>query len=91
MKELPEDYFCPNCNAKAVKDMVYRMRADGMPELLVVNMALTILAEAKYPENLLRQVGEWSERYAETQGLTEEERDKMKLIKWQTWAKADKP
>ena len=89
MGEIPEDYFCPKCNHKMTLDMVAHMKADGMPVVFVVNMALHILADAGCPTNLLKSVSEWLKTYGENiSELTEEEQDKLALVKWKRWAES---
>jgi hypothetical protein len=81
--ELPEDYFCPRCNTKATKDLMYRMRAEGMPLGVSVHTALIILLEAKCPQSILQSIVKWAKTYLETgERLTEEEKDKLKLLAW---------
>lgn len=89
MNELPEDYFCPKCNLKATRDMVAAMKADGMPTFYIVNMAMHILSDANCPTNLLKPIAEWMKTYGENLNeLSELEQDKLKLIKWEEWAKS---
>lgn len=86
--KLPEGYFCPKCNVEATHDLVEHFKSDGMPTLYIVSMALTILFDAKCPTNLLKPIGEWSKTYGEhLNELSEEEQERLKLAKWDMWAK----
>ena len=86
-EELPKDYFCPKCNAKATHDLVEHLKGDGMPSLYIVQIAMNILFEAECPVSLLNQISEWAKTYGQNiNGITEEERDNLKLVKWNVWA-----
>ena len=86
-KNLPEHYFCPKCNAKATEDLIAKLKGDGMPTLYIINMALNILSDARCPNELLQKVAGWARKYNDSSsGLTEEEEDKLKLLKWKRWA-----
>lgn len=89
MSKLPDDYFCPKCNAKATHDFVESLKADlNMPTVYIVSMAMNILFEAKCPAKLLKPIAEWSKSYGENLNeLSEEEQDKLKLLNWKNWAK----
>ena len=76
-KELPEDYFCPVCNAKATHDFVEALHKTGMPNTYVVHMAINMLGEAQVPSELLKGIWEWSKKYGISQTeLNEEEQEK---------------
>jgi len=57
----------------------------------IVNMALYILNDAHCPHDLLQPIAKWAWEYngltSDMPELSEEEMGKMKLIKWQEWAK----
>lgn len=87
--KLPDDYFCPKCNVKATHDLIGHLRADGMPNLFVVQMAMNILFDAECPSNLLKPIATWAKDYGEKiNGLNECEQYKLKLLKWRKWAGA---
>jgi len=87
MDKLPEDYFCPKCNVKATHDLVEALKADGMPTLYILSMAMNILFDAKCPTKLLKPIAEWAKTYGEhLNELSEEEQDKLRLAKWERWA-----
>lgn len=82
-----EDYFCPKCNYKMTLDMVASLKADGIPPMLVVNMALHILSDACCPTNILKSLSEWAKTYGgNLNEFSEEEQDKLRLVKWKAWA-----
>ncbi len=83
----PEDYFCPKCNHKMTLDMVAKFKDDGMPTMYIVSMALHILSDANCPINILKSVSEWMKKYGDNiDKLTEEEQNKLALVKWKNWA-----
>ena len=89
MADLPEEYFCPRCNAKATHDLVEHLKID-MPTVFIVSMAMNILFEAECPSGLLKPIAEWARTYGEKlTGVNEEEKDKLKLVKWERWAKGE--
>jgi hypothetical protein len=75
-QQSPEHHFCPKCNYEMTLDLVAKLKADGMPTLYVVNMALHILSDASCPTNLLKSISEWMKTYGDTiDELSEEEHD----------------
>jgi hypothetical protein len=87
--KIPEEYFCPNCNTKMVEDLVAKFKKAKMPSVLIVNMGVEILNAAGCPHSLTRPIFEWVHQYGEnTLELNEAEKDKLKLIKWQEWARS---
>ncbi len=83
----PKDYFCPRCNYRMTLDMVAKLKADGIPTMSIVNIALHILSDAGCPTNLLKSVSEWSRKYGDNiNELSEEEQDKLQLVRWKLWA-----
>jgi len=88
MSEKPtEDYFCPQCNYKMTLDLVAKFKADGMPMMHIVNMSLHILSDAGCPTNVLKSISEWMKKYGDNiREVTEEEKDKLALVKWKNWA-----
>lgn len=94
--KAPEEYFCPKCNEKMMKDMVVTMQSKlaedtgmPMPTLQVVIMGLNIIGVAGCPSELMQPIWNWTKTYGKDQdGLNLEEQDKLKLIKWNEWVKS---
>lgn len=93
--KIPEEYFCPKCNYKMMKDMVFRMQHNQehpeyeLPTLSVVMMGINMIGEAGCPTNLLKPIYEWAKEHNNDKyELSTTEQDKLKLIKWQEWARS---
>ena len=87
--KIPEEYFCPKCNTKMMQDLVATMQKDlELPTLQTVLMGLDILGTSGCPGKLLQPIYEWTKTYGKNKNeLNEEEQEKLKLIKWQEWAR----
>jgi hypothetical protein len=95
MNKEPEGYFCPKCNTKMIQEMVGRMLHNeshpehNLPTLSVVLMGVDILRSAGCPGELVKPVYEWARAYGKDKyELNEVEKDKLKLLKWEEWAKS---
>jgi len=71
------------------KRMADRWSDLPMPMRETLMMAIHILAGAKCPKRLLTPIFDWANNYSseEFNELSPEEIDKLKLVKWNEWAK----
>lgn len=87
-EQKPEGlYYCPKCNGEMARDLATHMKEE-LPHLSVAMMAIEILNDCKCPPKILGPVWEWSRTYLrDFDGLSGEDKEKLKLIKWQEWAR----
>jgi hypothetical protein len=85
-REAKEEMYCPVCNAQMARDLTNRI-SKNLPSLSVVMMAIEMVSESGCPGKLLTPIYEWAEADCGSRdGLTDEEKEKLKLVKWSQWA-----
>ncbi len=84
--EAKEEMYCPICNAQMARDLTNRI-SKHLPTLSVVMMAIEMIRESGCPAKLLTPIYEWARVDCGSEdGLTDGEREKLKLVKWTQWA-----